>query len=159
MISDFWSCPGLPKPIWFVFGDTRILQTKSSNSPRHLTKTLDFGNLQVSKIHQLEQFGKDARRKSRRSVLTFHENLEYGIDSFQNSWNGHLVIWDQYLSQKHEMEVWQYGVNIYPKTRHGNLVIWDQYLPTSMKCFCIFETLKPRNKKTKKPWNQEAKKL
>ena len=36
----------------------------------------------------------------------FLENLEQGINIFQKTQNGNLVIWNQYLPKKHEIDIW-----------------------------------------------------
>ena len=42
-------------------------------------------------ISNVDLFGKDAYRKSLRSVFSDPENLEYGIDLFKKTWSGNSV--------------------------------------------------------------------
>ena len=78
----------------------------------------------------LEKTGTD---KSWRYVLKVIENLEYELDIFLQTWNGHLVIWNQSLPQ-----------NIINLVNLRSFV-WNQ------------ETKKLWNQGTKKPRNQETK--
>ena len=51
-------------------------------------------------IQHFESFGEQAgAEKSRRSVQSLLANLQYGLNIFQKTCNGNLVIWDQYLSK------------------------------------------------------------
>ena len=70
-----------PETIILDFGYTKsfeIIKLKVHNP----FNTVIFGNLI---IFQIESVGKDACRKSLRSVLSDLENLEYGISIFKNA--------------------------------------------------------------------------
>ena len=55
--------------------------------------------------HFFEIVGTDGGgRQNLKMRLIFSENLECGIDLFQKTWNGNLVILDQHLSKKDEMD-------------------------------------------------------
>ena len=43
---------------------------------------------------------------SRKYEMYILENIEHGIDSFQKTRNGYLVIWDQYLQESMN---WKFG--------------------------------------------------
>ena len=73
-----------PETIILDFGYTKLLKIIQEN-PNH------FGNIfSKSQNLKIENVGKDACRKSLRSVLSILENLEYGINIFQKTWNGNL---------------------------------------------------------------------
>ena len=64
------------------------------------------GNLRLSEIEHFNCCGKDSRRSIPTNRRMFFENLEYEIKIFQKTWNGMLVIWDQYLSQTWNRFFW-----------------------------------------------------
>ena len=132
MIFVFGTCARLPKPISFFYGNTKDLQIG------HII----FGHLNMLEIWKFEDVGKDVCRKSWRSVLQFLETLEYGINIFQTTWNGVLVIWDH----------WFVGSLKILKIETLNLWnFWSLELRN-------FETKQPRHQETKIPRYQETKK-
>ena len=88
-----------------------------------------------------EDFGKAGTEKSGRSVFELPENLEYGINLFQETWNGNLITWEQYLPKNmkcffESVDLWDFETS----------ELWN------------IETKEPRNQQTNKPRNQETKK-
>ena len=61
MISGSRTCPWLPNPIWFIFGDTRIPQSIQGNSII-IFENIMFGNLTVLKIPKFENVRKGGHR-------------------------------------------------------------------------------------------------
>ena len=123
---DFWTCPWAPKPIICIFWNPKtpqIIQESYQNILKH-TNVINVKNVKSETLIFWEKAGPD---KSWRSVLNLLENLWYGINIFQKTWNGSLVIWD------HRNEETLKPRNF--ETKKPN---------------------KTRNQETKKLWNQEA---
>ena len=61
---DFWTCPWFPKPILFIFGDTRIFQRNQETS-RLVLGNMVFINLriwEIEKLKDLENKGPEIQR-------------------------------------------------------------------------------------------------
>ena len=56
----------------------------------YVTPRFFFGNLEVLGIHIFETYGKDGHRTFLKIRFAFVENLEYGFNIFQKTWNGHF---------------------------------------------------------------------
>ena len=95
--SDFRTCPWLPKPIILDFGDTKILWKIRETIPNPFWEMLCWETSFVWKSNNLLLLEKWRSKKSEDPSKIVFENLEYGINIFQKTWNGHLVIWDHYL--------------------------------------------------------------
>ena len=74
--------------------------------------------------------------------------IGYGISIFSKTWNGHLLIWNQYLSTTW-MDMWWYRIDIFLKTgiRFLNLGHSESWQLYTLKC-------RNENQDTKKPRNQ-----
>ena len=176
---DFLTCPWLPWPILFNFGDTKILRIIQEKA-RSILEKYYFWNLNIVEIDILGNVGKgECPTKTHICLRCFRtswiwaeypqesmsvlEILNMGSISFINmEWNVGI----------------EYGINICPRIWNGDFVIRDQSLsdknmklkfgnvgstspPKPLNDLWIFETLKLRNNviETKKPRNQETSKL
>ena len=103
-----------------------------------------LGNIEDLEIKILILWEKTGTGKAWRSVLKILGNLEYGINIFQQTWNGNLLLWDQYLPTKHWMNFQSVNLCIFETLirNFGTLELWNQ------------ESKKPNIQETNKPRNQ-----
>ena len=126
---DFWTCPWLPKPIIYIFGDTR----KPKKKQDHHGYFESYGfcccrNLEVLEIRMFESFGKDRCRTIPKIRL---------INS-SKSW-----IRDRYLSNNMK---WKFGNMGSLNLRHFETKkLWNQEKQ---------DILKPINQETNKTRNR-----
>ena len=95
---DFWTCPFFPKPIIFIFGDTRTPKTKQE-IPTYFRKILFYKsrNIGIPNVWQC----------SKRQAPDNDEYLSNEILSVLDM--GSISI------QKHEMEIWWYVTDLFWK--------------------------------------------
>ena len=112
---DFWTCPELPKPILFVFGDTKtfqIIQEKSRNAFENIVS----GSLIRNVGNHCLKCWKDRHRNILKIRLTFPANLEYGIKIFQETWNGILKSRNQETKIPRNQETFLFSFEGIPTT-------------------------------------------
>ena len=105
---DFRTCPWLPKPIIFIFGNTRIPQitretTRSIFRKSYFWKSQHFGNRTFWKV------------RKRRAPTTPDDPLNQFLKIMnmrsKSSRNGILVIWNQYFSKNMKWHLWTFETN------------------------------------------------
>ena len=113
------TCPWLPKPTIFIFGDTKILQLIQEKRNILLGKTMS-GNLKQTEIRPIPNFREDKDRTIPKIPLIFSKVLHMRSIPIQ----------------KHEMGIWWNGINVYQTTCNVNWIIWDQSQSKSMNYNC-----------------------
>ena len=68
---DFWTCPWVPKPTMFVFGDTRILQTIQESITNTFSRNIFLEISNFGHSITLYVFEKTNTDKSRRCISCF----------------------------------------------------------------------------------------
>ena len=82
MISGFWTCLWLPKPVMFSFG-----------GPGYSGKYF-FANRKMLGINSFEH-GKGGDRKIPPIRVINSTKNQDGLDIFQKTWNGKLFVWEK----------------------------------------------------------------
>ena len=113
--------PWFPKPILFIFGDTKWLQLIQERFSNHFRKHFIIGNLNISEIDNFEHVGKTwgaGAANPKDPFIIVWESWRWD-QYLSKKWNGHLVIWNQSETRNGHVE---YGTHIYQNTK-WNLVI------------------------------------
>ena len=123
---DFWTSPWAPKPTILSLETSGHLSTINEKQIISTNTTLiisSFGE------HVFENLRKEWLRKSRRSVWQFLENLGYGINIFQKTWNGNLVnLWNQETMKPKTKKPINFSSKGIPSTPHTILLKLHDFL-------------------------------
>ena len=146
---DFWSCPWLPQPILFVFGDTRTLQI-IQEIQKHFP-TCYFANFKTLENWNHRFVWKDGDRQIRTTCLIHSWKSWIWDQHLPTTWN--VCFWkswisDQYLFKIHEMDSWNMGSIFFQKYE---MEVWWYGSLSAKANNWLFETLKPRHQKNHEP--------